>query len=186
MDKIIEFYKDALREKISDVRGEISETEDVKQKMDNLRDELSDWGKSNLNSMFSQLKSYVEEHNPTFIKENKEKWDSIIDKAQALTEYGLYIAPLDLLRADDKKIQAAYVGIGSFFATALFSKLIFKKTKLLTSLFTSVLGGVGAYYLLEYNSDEEARHLAVEYIEDAHDWIKTAFENMYRAFQEAK
>lgn len=186
MEKIIESYKDALREKISGIRKEISETEDIKQKMDDLREELSEWGKSNLNSMFSQLKSYIEEHNPKFIEDNKEKWDSILDKAQALTEYGLYIAPLDLLRTDDKKVQAAYVGIGTFFATALFSKLISKKIKVFPALLTSALGGVGAYYLFEYNSDEEAKDLAIEYVEDAHDWIKTAFENMYRAFQEAE
>lgn len=186
MEEIIESYKSALREKISEIREEIAKTENIKQKMDDLREELSQWGKSNLNSMFSQLKSYVEKHNPKFIENNKEKWDSILDKAQALTEYGLYIAPLDLLRTDDKKVQATYVGIGTFFATALFSKLISKKIKVFPALLTSALGGVGAYYLLEYNSDEESKNLAVEYVEDAHDWIKTAFENMYRAFQEAK
>ena len=185
MEEVIESYKSALREKISEIREEISKTENIKQKMDNLREELSQWGRSNLNSMFLQLKSYIEEHNPKFIENNKEKWDSILDKAQALTEYGLYIAPLDLLKTDDKKIQVTYVGIGTFFATALFSKLISKKIKVFPALLTSALGGVGAYYLLG-NSDEEAKNLAVEYVEDAHDWIKTAFENMYRAFQEAK
>ncbi len=185
MEEIIESYKSALREKISEIREEISKTENIKQKMDNLREELSQWGRSNLNSMFLQLKSYIEEHNPKFIENNKEKWDAILDKAQALSEYGLYIAPLDLLRTDDKKIQATYVGIGTFFAAALFSKLILKKIKVFPTLLTSALGGVGAYYLLG-NNDEEAKNLAVEYVEDAHDWIKTAFENMYRAFQEAK
>ncbi len=185
MDKILSEYKEKLEDIIVDMKSEVKESFDINESLNKVRDELSKWGKNNLSLMFQELKGYVEKNNPKFIEENKEKWETMLDKADALTQYGLYVAPIDLLRSSDNTAKSIYVGAGAFVSSIVFTKLAMKKAKFLPSLLTSVISGVAAYYLLDANKDEEMKNMLLSYIDDAKDWIDTAFENMYRIFKDA-
>ena len=186
MEGILKNYKEKLNETILDIKAEVEETENIKDRLSEIRDELSKWGKNNLSLMFQELKSYVEKNNPKFIEDNKEKWETILDKAEALTEYGLYVAPIDLIRGEDNTVKSIYVGVGAFVGSVLFTKLAMKKAKFIPSLLASIIGGTAAYYLLDLNKDDEMKQMLISYIDDAEDWIETAFENMHRIFKDAR
>ncbi len=185
MEKILNAYKEKLEDIIIDMKSEVKESLDIEESLNKVRDELSKWGKNNLSLMFQELKGYVEKNNPKFIEENKEKWETMLDKAEALTEYGLYVAPIDLLRSSDNTAKSIYVGAGALLSSIVFTKFAMKKAKFIPSLLTSVLSGFAAYYLLGMNKDEEMKSMLLGYIDDAKDWIETAFENMHKIFKDA-
>ncbi len=186
MNSILESYKRGLEDFIIDTKWKIRESSDLDKTLESVRDELSQWGKEKLHSMFEELKTYVEKNNPEFIKNNREKWETILDKSKALTEYGLYVAPIDLFGSEDAIAKAAYVGAGTFVGSIVLTKLITKKAGVLQSLLASIIGGVAAYYLFDLNSEEDIKNTAINYIDDAKDWINTAFENMNRIFKDAQ
>ncbi len=185
METILNTYKEKLEEIIEDMKSEVQESIKIDESLNKVRDELSKWGKNNLSLMFQELKEFVEKNNPKFIEDNKEKWETMLDKAEALTEYGLYVAPIDLLRESDNTAKSIYIGAGTFISSIVLTKLATKKPKLLPSLLTSVISGIGAYFLLNLDKDEEKKSMLLSYIDDAKDWIETAFENMYRIFKDA-
>lgn len=186
MNNILESYKRELEDFIIDTKWKIRKSSNLDKTLESIRDELSQWGKEKLRSMFEELKTYVEKNNPVFIKNNKEKWETILDKSEALTEYGLYVAPIDLFGSEDAVAKAVYVGAGTFIGSIILTKLATKKAGIVQSLLASILGGVTAYYLFDLNSEEDAKNTAINYIDDARDWINTAFENMNRIFKDAQ
>ncbi len=185
MENILDVYKQKLDDIMVDMKSEVNESLDIEDSLNKIRDELSKWGKNNLSLMFQELKNYVEKNNPKFIEENKEKWETMLDKAEALTEYGLYVAPIDLLKGKDSTAKSIYIGAGTFIGGIFFTKLVKKEVKLLPSLLTSLISGIAAYYLLDINKEEEIKNMILSYIDDAKDWIETAFENMNRIFKDA-
>ncbi len=186
MENILETYKNKLDDFSAELRRRVYIENDIESALDDIKNELADFGKSNLKMLFSELKSYIEKNNPDFIKNNKEKWEKILDKADALSEYGLYVAPIDLLRNNDNSAKAVYVGLGTFLSSALLTKITSKKVKFLPSVLSSLLGGAAAYYLFNLNKDDKMKEALIGYMDDAHDWISTAFENMYKIFKDAK
>ncbi len=185
MDEILGSYKEKLEEKINEVKREIEDSVDMSRRIDEIRDDLSSWGKSNLNLLFLELKGYIEKNNPSFIKDNDEKWKEILDRAKALTEYGLYVAPLELVKGKSRNIVPVYVGVGGFLGGSALSKVLFRRSFMLINALLSGLGGAVSYYVLGPRMKERRKKLALEYIDEVKDWIETAFENMVRVFKEA-
>jgi hypothetical protein len=186
VEKILETYKTKLNDTIMNIKTKVENTESVSDILDEIRDEIYQNGKTFLKLMFNELKSYVEANKQDFIENNKEKWEKILDKAEALSEYGLYVAPIDLIKNNENTTKAAYISAGTFFGSIVFTKLSSKKAKLLSSLFASIASGAIAYYVLDLNKDEKLKESLNGYIDDAADWMFTALENMYRIFQDVK
>ncbi len=186
MESILQSYKQKLDDAVSDIKIKIDNTDNVAEILEDIKEKLSTVGQSNLKMLFNELKSFIEKNNPDFIKNNQEKWNTIIDKGGALCEYGLYVAPLDLLRNDDETAKTAYIGIGTFLGSAFLSKLFSKKVKLLPVVLASAVSAAAAYYMFDLNKDENLKNALNLYIDDAHDWINTALENMLRIFKDAK
>ena len=186
MEDILNRYKDKLDSVIGELKTKVKFENDVDKILEDVRNELSNWGKDNLKMMLSELKSYVENNNEGFIDNNEEKWKTILDKGEALSEYGLYVAPVDLLKESEIPTESIYIGTGAFVGSLLLTKLISKKAKILPSIIVSVLSGFAAYYAFKDVRTERVRESAINYIDDAYDWMSTAFENMYRIFKDAK
>ncbi len=186
MENLLKSYKDKLNDIINKLEAKIRLEDNMDSVLEDVRNELSSWGRDNLKNMYLELKDYVEKNSPDFIKNNEEKWKTMLDKAEALSEYGLYVAPIDLLKESEMPTKAFMVGAGTLLSSLLLTKIASKKAKLIPSLFTSILSGVAAYYVLEGDKTEKIRESAINYVEDARDWIDTAFENMYRIFKDAQ
>ncbi len=184
MDTILESYKDKLDKAISEKKSEVIGSEarfDILVEM--VRDELSDMGKQLLADFYDELVKYVEENRKEFIENNKDKWEEILERARSLKEYGLYVAPVELLKEENNTIPVL-VGFGAFAAASIGSKLFFKKFKFIPSAIVGVAAYFGYGYL--FGEDEgKRREMLLEYIDDAQDWMRTALENMYKIFQDA-
>ncbi len=184
MEAILESYKDRLDEEISKRKSEIIGSEsrfDIL--VEKVRDDLSDIGKRLLADFYDELVKYVEENKKDFIENNKDKWEEILERANSLKEYGLYVAPVELLKEENNTIPIL-VGVGTFTTTSIVSKLIFKKFKFISS----ALVGVAAYFGYSHLFGEDKgkkREMLLEYVNDAQDWIETALDNMYKIFQDA-
>lgn len=184
MNSILEKYKSKSNDVIAQIKQKVNSSDNMKDTLENIREELSSWGKENINLLTSELKEYINKNNPDFIAKNKDKWEMILDKAQALSEYGLYVAPIDLLTNNEDVAKATYVGVASFLSSILLTKIVTKKVHFVASVLTSVASGFVAYYMLETKKGDE-KDLIMNYIDDAHEWINTAFENTYKTFQNA-
>ncbi len=185
MEKILQTYRSKLDEIVVDMKSRIKSSSKLDDALVEVRDELARWGKEHLSKLYLELKDYVEKNNPEFIEKNKEKWEVMLDKAQALTEYGLYVAPIDLLRDEDTLAKSVYVGVGALLGGLILSKIITGKMRLLPSVVLSVGGGAASYYLMGSNKEDEIKNTVLAYIDDAKEWIDTAFENMYKIFKDA-
>ncbi len=183
MKDILEAYKEKLDREISAKKAEVRTAINISEEIDKIRNDLSLIGKNLLSMFYQELVRYVEEKNPDFIKNNKDKWDEILDKANALREYGLYVAPIELLKEENKTLPIA-VGTGAFIAAGVLTKLLLKRIKIIPAVIVGAIGGVG--YNIFFGEDEnKKREMLEQYIDDAYDWIKTALENMYKIFQDA-
>ncbi len=185
MEKILENYKKKLEEAVVDIESRVKSASNLNEILTDVRDELARWGKEHLSKLYLELKEYVEKNNPEFIEKNKEKWETMLERAQALTEYGLYVAPVDLLRSEDNIARAVYVGASALIGALIVSKFLTGKFKIIPSIALSTAGGTAAYYLMGSNKDDELRQTVLSYIKDAKEWIETAFENMYKIFKDA-
>ncbi|WP_035587559.1 hypothetical protein [Hippea jasoniae] len=183
MENILKFYKDELVKQVDAKRVEINNARSADEIVEKIREDLSTIGRSLLSKMFVELKGYVENNKPDFIEKNADKWNEILEKAKALTEYGLYVAPIDILK-DAEGIKPAYVGVGAFALAALTSKLTTKKFRPLLSLVVSLAGSV-AYSTFFGKDERDEKEFLLKYVDDAYEWIKTALENMYKVFQDA-
>ncbi|AEA33280.1 hypothetical protein [Hippea maritima] len=183
MENILKVYKEKLANEIAKKKAEVKTAIDINAALDKVRDELSNSGRNLLSMLFTELKGYIEKNKPEFIQNNKDKWENMLERAKALTEYGLYVAPVDLLK-DKENLAPVYVGVGAFAATTLTSKLLTKKFRPITAALASVIGGA-AYYILYGKDESKERELLSQYIDDANDWIKTALDNMYKIFKDA-
>ncbi len=183
MEKILGTYKDKLEKEISKKKVEVETAVKFEEIVDRIREELSNIGRNLLSMFYQELIRYVEQNNPDFISNNKEKWEEILDRAGALKEYGLYVAPIELIKEDNKTLPFA-IGVGSFLAAGVLTKILMKKVKFIPAVIIGTVGGLG--YDLFFGEDEQKRkQMLLEYIDDAHDWIKTALDNMYKIFQDA-
>ncbi len=183
MEKILNIYKEKLEKEIAKKKGEVRGTAKFEDLVDRIREDLSNIGRNLLAMFYQELVRYVEQNNPDFIKNNKDKWDSILERANSLKEYGLYVAPIDLIKEENNTLPLA-IGVGSFVAAGVITKLLLKKVKILPAALIGAIGGVG-YNLIFGEDESKKREMLLEYIDDAQDWMRTALENMYKIFQDA-
>ncbi len=183
MEKVLKAYRDKLMNEISRKKAEVKLARDFEGILNKVRDELSSTGKNLLSMFFMELKGYVERNNPEFIEKNKEKWQDMLQRAEALTEYGLYVAPVDILK-DQVKLTPASVGASVFVTAGVASKLLTKKVKMLPAIALALVSGI-VYSKFYNNKEKSQKDVLEEYINDAQDWIKTALENMYKIFKDA-
>ncbi|WP_022669815.1 hypothetical protein [Hippea alviniae] len=183
MEKVLKAYLDKLMDEISKKKAEVRLSRDFEGILDKVRDDLSAIGKNLLSMFFMELKGYIERNKPEFIENNKEKWQDMLDRAEALTEYGLYVAPVDILK-EQTKITPTYLGAGVLVATGLISKLLTKKVRVLPAFALALASGV-VYSNFYDDKEKKQKDVLEEYINDAYDWIKTALENMYKIFKDA-
>ncbi len=184
MEDILKTYIDSLEEEIAQKKVEVRlSQEDFNEILDKVRDDLSATGKNLLETLFNELKSKIEKDNPEFIEKNKEKWQDMLDRAEALKEYGLYVAPVDILK-EQFDITPTYVGAGIVLAVGVLTKLFTKKVRILPAVALGLAGGI-AYSNYYEDKEKRQKEALEEYINDAYDWIKTALENMYKIFKDA-
>ena len=183
MEQILNRYIEKLEKEITSKKAEVEATAKIEDIVEEIRDELSNTGRNLLSMFYQEMVRYIEKNNPQFIENNKEKWEEILDRASALKEYGLYVAPIELIQEDNSTLPLA-VGLGSFIAAGVITKLLMKKVKLVPAAIIGAIGGLG--YNLLFGEDEiRKREMLIEYIDDAGDWIKTALNNMYKIFKDA-
>ncbi len=183
MEQILSIYKEKLDKEIAEKKGEVRGTARFDELVDKIREDLSNIGRNLLAMFYQELVGYVEQNNASFIENNKEKWDSILERANSLKEYGLYVAPVELIKEENNTLPLA-IGVGSFVAASVITKLLVKKVKILPAILVGAIGGVG--YNLMFGEDEvKRREMLLEYVDDAQEWIRTALENMYKIFQDA-
>ncbi len=185
MEDILKKYKAMLDDEVVQIKTRIRSSGKVEEELERIRDELARWGKEHLSKLFLELKGLVEKNNPEFIEKNPEKWETMLDKAEALTEYGLYVAPVDLLKGEDAASKAIYVGAGALVGSLVLTKVLTGKVRLFPSFVVSLASGGASYYLLNIGKEDEIKNTVVGYIDDAKEWIETAFENMYKIFKDA-
>ena len=183
MERILNVYKEKLEKEIAKKKGEVRGTARFEELVDRIREDLSNIGRNLLAMFYQELVGYVEQNNASFIESNKDKWDSILERANSLKEYGLYVAPVELIKEENNTLPLA-IGVGSFIAAGVLTKLFTKKIKVVPSILIGAIGGVG-YNLLFGEDEVKRREMLLEYIDDAQDWMKTALDNMYKIFQDA-
>ncbi len=177
MKEIFDVYKNKLDEFIVSLKAKVKQQPLTKQLLEEIRDEINQWGKNNLNLMFLELKSKIESKQ---IDEEKKK--AILERSQSLTEYGLYVAPIDLIQQEDINSKSYYIAGATLISAALLQKLLFKKFKFPTSAF---LATIAFFVSKSYLSDDKNKiDVALSYIDDAKEWLDAAFENIYKTFKE--
>jgi len=177
MKEIFDVYKNKLDDFIVSLKSKAKQQAVNKQLLEEIRSEINKWGKNNLNLMFLELKSILDSKS---IDEEKKK--SILDRAQSLTEYGLYVAPIDLIQQEDTNAKSLYIAGGTLVVASLLQKLLFKKFKFVNS---SILATVALLASKSYfNNSKDNNDVVLSYIDDAKEWLEAAFENIYKTFKE--
>ncbi len=186
MKKILEKYNNKLSELTSILKTDYSiQIIPEKDVLEDLKKKLEDWGKSNLQSMLTDLTNFVEKNCKEYITKNKQEWEDIKRRAKIASEYGLYLAPIDLINVERSGIKATAVGSSVVLSNIFLSRLIGKK--LLDFSSSLILGGVAGFvsYLLFKEKEEMGMGTLIEgYINDSEEWISTAFENVFSVFEE--
>jgi len=177
MKNIFDVYKNKLDEFIVSLKSKIKQQPISKELLEDIRREINQWGKNNLNLMFLELKSALEKK-----AVNEEKKKNILERAESLTQYGLYVAPIDLIQQDDVNTKSVYVGLGTLIASSIVQKALFKKFKFLNS----ILIGTVVYIVAKnyFGNNQNTTEVVMSYIDDAKDWLFSAFENIYKTFEE--
>lgn len=177
MKEIFDVYKNKLDDFIVSLKAKVKQQPLSKQLLEDIRTQLNQWGKNNLNLMFLELKSMLDKK---VVDEAKKK--SVLERAQSLTEYGLYVAPIDLIQQDDTNAKSLYIAATTLVVTSIVQKLLFKKFKFLNS---TILGALALFASKNYfGSNQNTAELALSYIDDAKEWLFAAFENIYKTFKE--
>ncbi|MGE4546710.1 MAG: hypothetical protein AB7E28_02940 [Desulfurella sp.] len=177
MKEIFDVYKNKLNDFIVSLKSKVKQQAINKQLLEEIRNEINQWGKNNLNLMFLELKSTLDSKS---IDEEKKK--SVLERAQSLTEYGLYVAPIDLIQQEDTNAKSLYIAGGTLVGVSLLQKLLFKKFKFINS---AVLATVALLASKSYfNNSKENNDMVLSYIDDAKEWLEAAFENIYKTFKE--
>lgn len=177
MKEIFDVYKNKLDDFIVSLKTKVKQQPLSKQLLEDIRIQLNQWGKNNLNLMFLELKSMLDKK---VVDEEKKK--AVLERAQSLTEYGLYVAPIDLIQQDDTNAKSLYISAATLVGTSIIQKLLFKKFKFLNS---TILGVLALLVSKNYfGSDQNTTELALSYIDDAKEWLSAAFENIYKTFKE--
>ncbi|OSS41925.1 hypothetical protein DESAMIL20_1478 [Desulfurella amilsii] len=177
MKEIFDVYKDKLNDFIVSLKAKAKQQATTKQLLEEIRNEINQWGKNNLNLMFLELKSTLDSKSI-----DEEKKELILERAQSLTEYGLYVAPIDLIQQEDTNAKSLYIAGATLVGVSLLQKLLFKKFKFFNS---AVLATVALLASKSYfNSNEDNTDVVSSYIDDAKEWLEAAFENIYKTFKE--
>jgi hypothetical protein len=188
MKKILEKYNNKLSEFTSILKTDYSiQIIPEKDVLEDLKKKLEDWGKSNLQSMLTDLTNFVEKNCKEYITKNKQEWEDIKRRAKIASEYGLYLAPIDLINVERSGIKATAVGSSVVLSNIFLSRLIRKK--LLDFSSSLILGGVAGFvsYLLFKEKEEMGMGTLIEgYINDSEEWISTALENVFSVFEEIR
>ncbi len=188
MKKILEKYNNKLSEFTSILKTDYSiQIIPEKDVLEDLKKKLEDWGKSNLQSMLTDLTNFVEKNCKEYITKNKQEWEDIKRRAKIASEYGLYLAPIDLINVERSGIKATAVGSSVVLSNIFLSRLIRKK--LLGFSSSLILGGVAGFvsYLLFKEKEEMGMGTLIEgYINDSEEWISTALENVFSVFEEIR
>ncbi|MCK4278909.1 MAG: hypothetical protein KAW82_06970 [Desulfurellaceae bacterium] len=188
MKKILEKYNNKLSEFTSILKTDYSiQIIPEKDVLEDLKKKLEDWGKSNLQSMLADLTNFVEKNCKEYITKNKQEWEDIKRRAKIASEYGLYLAPIDLINVERSGIKATAVGSSVVLSNIFLSRLIRKK--LLDFSSSLILGGVAGFvsYLLFKEKEEMGMGTLIEgYINDSEEWISTALENVFSVFEEIR
>ncbi len=186
MEKILEKYKNKLSEFTSILKTDYSiQIAPEKDVLEDLKKKLEDWGKSNLQSMLTELTNFVEENCKEYITKNKQEWEDIERRAKIASEYGLYLAPIDLINVEKSRIKATAVGSAVVLSNIFLSRLI--KKKLLDFSSSLIIGGIigfVSYYLFKEKEEMGMGTLIEGYINDSEEWINTALENVFSVFEE--
>ncbi|MCD6129854.1 MAG: hypothetical protein J7J10_02760 [Deltaproteobacteria bacterium] len=186
MKKILEKYNNKLSELTSTLKTDYSiQIIPEKDVLEDLKKKLEDWGKSNLQSMLTDLTNFVEKNCKEYITKNKQEWENIKRRAKIASEYGLYLAPIDLINVERSGIKATAVGSTVVLSNIFLSRLIRKK--LLDFSSSLIVGGIIGFvsYLLFKEKEEMGTGTLIEgYINDSKEWISTALENVFSVFEE--
>lgn len=178
MKEIFDIYKNKLDNFIVELKSEVKLQSLNKELLENIRIKLNQWGKNNLNLMYMELKSAIEAKSA--LDENKKK--SVLERASSLTEYGLYVAPIDLIQGEQNNAQSLYIAALTVLGACALQKIIFKKFKFFNSTLLGLLTFAGSStYFNKYQDNKES---VLSYIDDAKEWLLTAFENIYKTFKE--
>jgi hypothetical protein len=188
MKKILETYKNKLSEFASILKTDYSiQIAPEKDVLEDLKKKLEDWGKSNLQSMLTDLTNFVEKNCKEYITKNKQEWEDIERRAKIASEYGLYLAPIDLINVEKSGIKATAVGSVVVLSNIFLSRLI--KKKLLDFSSSLIIGGITgfvSYYLFKEKEEMGMGTLIEGYINDSEEWINTALENVFSVFEEIR
>jgi hypothetical protein len=188
MKKILETYKNKLSEFASILKTDYSiQIAPEKDVLEDLKKKLEDWGKSNLQSMLTDLTNFVEKNCKEYITKNKQEWEDIERRAKIASEYGLYLAPIDLINVEKSGIKATAVGSAVVLSNIFLSRLI--KKKLLDFSSSLIIGGITgfvSYYLFKEKEEMGMGTLIEGYINDSEEWINTALENVFSVFEEIR
>ena len=188
MKKILEKYNNKLSEFTSVLKADYSiQIIPEKDVLEDLRRKLEEWGKNNLQSILTDLTNFVEENCKEYITKNKQEWEDVKRRAKIASEYGLYLAPIDLISVEKSRVKAAAVGSTVILSNIFLSRLIRKK--LLDFPSSLILGGVAGFvsYLLFKEKEEAGMGTLIEgYISDSEEWIRTALENVFSVFEEIR
>ncbi len=177
MKEIFDVYKNKLDEFITSLKSTVKQRPLTKQLLEEIRTEINQWGKNNLNLMFLELKSALDSK-----AVDEEKKESALERAQSLTQYGLYVAPIDLIQQDDTNTKSIYIAISTLVISSIAQKILFKKFKFINStIFASIALLASKNY---FSSNKDTTEVALSYIDDAKDWLLSAFENIYKTFKE--
>ncbi|MEA1995268.1 MAG: hypothetical protein U9N18_03835 [Campylobacterota bacterium] len=186
MKKVLEKYNNKLSEFTSILKTDYSiQIIPEKDVLEDLKKKLEDWGKSNLQSMLTDLTNFVEKNCKEYITKNKQQWEDIKRRAKIASEYGLYLAPIDLINVEKSRIKATAVGSSVVLSNIFLSRLIRKK--LLDFSSSLIVGGIIGFvsYLLFKEKEEMGTGTLIEgYINDSEEWISTALENVFSVFEE--
>lgn len=177
MKEIFDVYKNKLNDFIISLKARVKQQTINKQLLEEIRDEINKWGKNNLNLMYLELKSVLDSKSI-----NEEKKKSVLERAQSLTEYGLYVAPIDLIQQEDANAKSLYIAGGTLVGAFLLQKLLFKRFKFASS---TILAAIALLASKSYfTSSKDNTDIVLSYIDDAKEWLEAAFENIYKTFKE--
>ncbi|AHF97748.1 MAG: hypothetical protein ACPLW6_01800 [Desulfurella sp.] len=177
MKEIFDVYKNKLDDFIVSLKAKVKQQPLTSQLLEEIRNEINQWGKNNLNLMFLELKSLIDSKQ---IDEYKKK--TILERAQSLTEYGLYVAPIDLIQQEDTNSKSIYIAGATLLGASILQKLLFKKFKFVNS---ALLATIAYLVSKSYFSDNQNNtDVVLSYIDDAKEWLSAAFDNIYKTFEE--
>jgi hypothetical protein len=186
MKKILEKYNNKLSEFTSILKTDYSiQIIPEKDVLEDLKKKLEGWGKSNLQSMLTDLTNFAEKNCKEYITKNKQEWEDIKRRAKIASEYGLYLAPIDLINVEKSRVRGVLVGSSVVLSNIFLSRLIRKK--LLDFSSSLIVGGIAGFvsYLLFKEKEEMGTGTLIEgYINDSSEWIGTALENVFSVFEE--